>query len=110
DKAAAANVAGVGQHDLERESHRDGGVDRVATFLEDLDARLAGERMRRDDHRVCRGGGARTKRPRGGNDGAATDRGGDGGDWRTAAPDDRHRAEQSEDLSHSVILSSNSPT
>src|SRR5205814_3912506 len=101
DKAATADVAGIGQYDLERESHRDGGIDRVATLLEDLDPRLAGERMRRDDHRVWRRGGARTQCPGGGNDGAATDRGGTAGGRRTAARDDGRRAEQSEDLSHS---------
>ena len=55
DEPTAPDVAGVRQHDLEREGDGDGGVDGVAALLEDVDARLTRERMCRDDHCVRRG-------------------------------------------------------
>ena len=55
DKPAAPDIAGIGQHHLEREAHGDGGVDGVAALLEDFDAGLRGERVRGDHHRVAPG-------------------------------------------------------
>ncbi len=52
DEAAAADVAGVGQHHLEGESDRHGGVDGVAAQLQDVHADLCRQGMRRDDHGV----------------------------------------------------------
>ena len=42
-QAAAAEVAGRGVDDRQREPHRDRGVDGVAALLQDVDAGLAGE-------------------------------------------------------------------
>ncbi len=52
DEAAAANVAGVGQHHLEGEADRHGGIDGVAAQLQDVHADLRGQWMRRNDHGV----------------------------------------------------------
>jgi len=46
DEAAAADVAGVRQHDFERERDRDGGIDRVTALLQDVDAGFTREGWR----------------------------------------------------------------
>ena len=44
-EAAAADVAGVGQHHRQREAHRHGGVNGIAPCLQDVDPHLAGQRL-----------------------------------------------------------------
>jgi len=54
DKAAAADVAGVGEHHFEREPDRDGRIDGVAPLLQDLDTGLRRQWLGRDHHGVRR--------------------------------------------------------
>ena len=53
-EAAAAEVAGLGVHHRQRESHRDGGVHRVAALAQDVPADLARDRAARHHHRLSR--------------------------------------------------------
>jgi hypothetical protein len=58
-EASAAEIAGLRQDDGEGEADRDGGVDGVASLLEDLEARVGGAVMDGDHHGVLRGRGLR---------------------------------------------------
>ena len=51
-ESAAAEVAGEGVDDGEREADGDGGVDGIAAGLQDSDAGVGGEVMHGDDHGV----------------------------------------------------------
>ncbi len=103
DEAAAADIAGVRQHDFERERHGDGGVDRVAALLQDVDAGLGREGMGGNHHGVRRGGGPGPQRPGRGDNRPAANRRWPGYGTRRAAAASRHshRDAKSEDLSHS---------
>src|SRR2546422_5375463 len=112
DESAAADVAGVGEHDFERERDGDGSVDRIAPLLQNLHSGLGRERMSRDDHRMLRGRGLRPQRPcRWNRARAANDDGVRGkkfGRWvfgraRDAAGQGERRNEEDEDVLHFLI-------
>ncbi len=56
-ESAAAQVAGGGMDDGQRKSGGDGGVDRVAALLQDLDTGIGREVMHADHHAVARADG-----------------------------------------------------
>src|SRR5690606_11695351 len=58
-EAPAAEIAGARQRDGERETHRDGGVDRVAAPLQDIEAYAGRSRLLAHDHPVPPEGGVR---------------------------------------------------
>jgi hypothetical protein len=58
-EASAADVAGLGEDDGEREADRDGRVHGIAAGLQDLDAGVGGVVVDADHHRVFGGGGRR---------------------------------------------------
>ena len=111
DESAAPDVAGVGEHDFERERHGDRGVDRIAALFQNLHARLCRQRMSGDDHGVLRGRGPRAERPRRRNGArAANDNGvrgtsfGRGGFGRARNAGKRERRNQENgDLPHFLI-------
>ena len=82
---AAAQIAGERQHDGQRETHRDRGIDRVAALTHDLHAGLAGQVMHRGDHAPTRFLGGLT----------------DGGQ--------QHEHEQGQSL-HAITVTTRSPT
>ena len=51
-EAAAAEVARGGIHHRQRVAHGDRRIDGIAAVLEDIDADLAGQMLRGDDHAV----------------------------------------------------------
>ena len=103
DEATTADVAGVRQHDFERERDGDGGIDRVAALFQDVDAGLRREGMGGNHHGVRRGSGPGPQGPgRGDNRPAADRRWARYGTRRAAAArHNSHRDAKSEDLSHS---------
>ena len=112
DESAATDVAGVREHDFERERDGDGSVDRIAPLLQNLHSGLGRERMSRHDHRMLPGRGFRPKRPRRWNRARAANddgmRGKKFGRWvfgraRDAAGQGERRNEEDEDLLHFLI-------